>query len=116
VNAIIDAAISHSRTVILALVLILLAGSFAYVAIPKEDSPDINIPTLYVSVHHEGIAPEDAERLLIKPLEKQLRAIEGVKEMNSTAYLGGANVTLEFDAGFDADQALIDVREKVDQA
>ncbi len=115
-NAIIDAAISHSRTVILALVLILTAGSFAYVSIPKEDSPDINIPTLYVSVTHEGIAPEDAERLLIKPLEKQLRAIEGVKEMTATAYLGGANVVMEFDAGFDADQALIDVREKVDLA
>ncbi|GAB4224159.1 MAG: multidrug efflux RND transporter permease subunit VmeK [Kiloniellaceae bacterium] len=115
-NAVIDAAVSHSRTVILTLVLILLAGSFAYVAIPKEDSPDINIPNIYVAVTHEGIAPEDAERLLIKPLEKQLRAIEGVKEMTSTAYLGGANVMMEFDAGFDADQALIDVREKVDLA
>ena len=115
-NAIIDAAISHSRTVILALVLILVAGSVAYESIPKEDSPDVNIPTLYVSVVHEGISPEDAERLLIKPLEKELRAIEGVKEMTSTAYLGGANVVMEFDAGFDADMALIDVREKVDLA
>ena len=67
-NAVIDAAISHSRTVILALVLILVTGSVAYVSIPKESSPDINIPTLYVSVIHEGISPEDAERLLIKPL------------------------------------------------
>jgi multidrug efflux pump len=116
VNAIIDAAISHSRTVILSLVLILVAGSVAYQTIPKEDSPDVNIPTLYVNVVHEGISPEDAERLLIKPLEKQLRAIEGVKEMKSTAYLGGANVVMEFDAGFDADQALVDVREKVDLA
>ena len=115
-NAIIDAAISHSRTVISALLLVLIAGSFAYVSIPKEDSPDINIPTLYVTVSHEGISPEDAERLLIKPLEKQLRAIEGVKEMTSTAYLGGANVVMEFEAGFDADKALVDVREKVDLA
>ena len=115
-NAIIDAAISHSRTVILALVLILVAGSVAYQTIPKEDSPDINIPTLYVSMIHEGISPEDSERLLIKPMEKELRAIEGVKEMKSTAYLGGANVVMEFDAGFDADKALIDVREKVDLA
>ncbi|WP_340118662.1 efflux RND transporter permease subunit [Pelagibius sp. 7325] len=115
-NAIIDAAISHSRTVILTLVLILVAGTVAYQTIPKEDSPDVNIPTLYVSMVHEGISPEDAERLLIKPMEKELRAIEGVKEMTSTAYLGGANVVMEFDAGFDADMALIDVREKVDLA
>src|SRR3546814_19676786 len=65
---------------------------------------------------HEGISPEDAERLLIKPVEKELRALEGVKEMTSTAYLGGANVVMEFDAGFDADKALADVREKVDLA
>ncbi|HIC79699.1 MAG TPA: efflux RND transporter permease subunit, partial [Kiloniellaceae bacterium] len=115
-KAVIDAAISRSRTVISTLILILVAGSVAYVSIPKEDSPDINIPTLYVVVTHEGISPEDSERLLIKPLEKELRAIEGVKEMISTAYLGGANVVMEFDAGFDADQALIDVREKVDLA
>jgi len=116
VNAIVDAAISHSRTVILSLLLILVAGSVAYQTIPKEDSPDINIPTLYVNMVHEGISPEDAERLLIKPMEKELRALEGVKEMTSTAYLGGANVVMEFDAGFDADQALLDVREKVDLA
>ncbi|HEY9549744.1 MAG TPA: efflux RND transporter permease subunit, partial [Kiloniellaceae bacterium] len=115
-NAIIDAALSHSRTVILTLVLILVAGTVAYQAIPKEDSPDVNIPMLYVNVVHEGISPEDAERLIIKPLEKELRAIEGVKEMSATAHLGGANVVLEFDAGFDADQALLDVREKVDLA
>jgi multidrug efflux pump len=116
VNAIIDAAISHSRTVLLSLVLILLAGGVAYQTIPKEDSPDVNIPMLYVSMVHEGISPEDAERLLIKPMEKELRALEGVKEMTSTAYLGGANVVMEFDAGFDADKALADVREKVDLA
>src|SRR3546814_5692232 len=84
--------------------------------IPKEDSPDVSIPTLYVNMVHEGISPEDAGRLLIKPVEKELRALEGVKERTSTAYLGGANVVMEFDAGFDADKALADVREKVDLA
>ena len=65
---------------------------------------------------YDGISPEDAERLLLKPMESELRGIEGVKEMRATAYEGGANVTLEFTAGFDADQAMLDVREKVDLA
>src|SRR3546814_8342619 len=95
VNAIIDAALSHSRTVILTLVLILVAGTVAYQAIPKEDSPDVNIPMLYVNVVHEGISPEDAERLIIKPLEKELRAIEGVKEMSATAHLRSEEHTSE---------------------
>ena len=60
---------------------------------------------------HEGISPEDAERLLIRPMEQQLRSIEGVKEMRAQASEGQASVTLEFDAGFDIDQALADVRD-----
>ena len=115
-NAIIEAAVSHSRTVLGGLVLILIAGTFAFNDIAKEADPDVNIPIIYVSMNHEGISPEDAERLLIRPMEQELRAIEGVKEMRASAYEGGANVTLEFDAGFDADDALTDVREKVDLA
>ena len=114
--SIIDAAINRSRTVIATLVLILVAGVFAFVTIPKESSPDINIPIIYVSITHEGISPEDAERLLIRPMEEELRSIEGVKEMRSTGYEGGAYVILEFEAGFDADLAMTDVREEVDLA
>ncbi len=115
-SALIDAALGHARTVILTLILILTAGSIAYVEIPKEADPDINIPIIYVSMSHEGISPEDAERLLIRPMEKELRGIDGVKEMTAKGYEGGANVTLEFEAGFDADKALTDVRENVDLA
>ena len=115
-NAMIDAALSHSRTVISGLVLLLIAGIVAFNDIPKESEPDVNIPIIYVSLHHEGISPEDAERLLVRPMEQELRTIEGVKEMRSKAYESGANVTREFDAGFDADAALTDVREKVDLA
>jgi multidrug efflux pump len=115
-NAIIDAAFSRGRTVALCFVMILLMGGSAYLNIPKEAEPDIPIPIIYVSVFHEGIAPEDAERLLARPLEKELQSIEGIKEMRSIAGEGYASVTLEFDAGFDADQALQDVRDKVDLA
>lgn len=113
---IIDAAISRSRTVLSALLLILISGTYAYQDIPKESDPDINIPIIYVSMKHEGISPEDAERLLIRPMEQELRTIEGMKEMRAVGYEGGANLILEFEAGFDADQALIDVREQVDIA
>jgi len=115
-KTLIEAALSHSRTVLSLLVLLLVGGAYAYVTIPKESSPDVNIPVIYASVAHEGISPEDAERLLVKPLEQELRGIEGVDEIRSISYQGGANVILEFEAGFDADQAMIDVREKVDQA
>ena len=113
---VIDAAITHARTVLSALILILVSGSVAYVEIPKESDPDINIPIIYVQAKLEGISPQDAERLIARPIEQELRSIEGVKEMRSTGYEGGANVTLEFEAGFDADVAMADVREKLDLA
>jgi multidrug efflux pump len=116
VSAVIEAAMGRARTVLAALVLILIAGAYAYVTVPKEAEPDIQIPVLYVNVGHEGISPADAERLLVKPLEQELRNLEGVEEMRSTSFLGGANIVLEFEAGFDVDLALADVREKVDLA
>ena len=115
-RTIIDAALARSRTTLSALLLILIAGTVAYIDTPKESDPDVNIPIIYVRMHHDGISPEDAERLLLRPMETELRGIEGVKEMRATGYEGGASVVLEFDAGFDADKALTDVREKVDLA
>jgi multidrug efflux pump len=113
---VIDLAMRRSRTVVLSLVVILVSGTVAYLTIPKEAEPDIEIPIVYVSIEHDGISPEDAERLLVRPMEQELRSIEGVKEMTANAYEGGANVQLEFGAGVDTKRALQDVREKVDLA
>ena len=115
-NAIIDAALGHARTVVLSLVLLLIAGFVAYQGMPKEADPDINIPIVYTLLSLEGISPEDAERLLLRPVEQELRTVEGVKEMRATAYQGGGSVLLEFVAGADIDKAMRDVRDKVDQA
>ncbi|MGD8691885.1 MAG: efflux RND transporter permease subunit, partial [Methyloceanibacter sp.] len=115
-NAIIDAAFRRSRTVVLAFVMIIIMGAIAYTTIPKEAEPDIQIPIIYVSMTYEGISPEDSERLLVRPMEKELQSIEGIKEMRSMAGEGYGSVTLEFYAGFDSNKALQDVREKVDIA
>ncbi len=113
---IIESAMSRSRTVLLSLAVVLFAGITAYLTIPKEAEPDIEIPMIYVHITHDGISPEDGERLLVRPMEQELRTIEGIKEMTANAYEGGANVLIEFDAGINTDKALADVREKVDMA
>ena len=115
-KTLIDLAFRRNRVMMILLVLILLVGGFAYAVIPKESAPDVPIPIIYVSVPHEGISPEDAERLLLRPLETELQSIEGLNEMRSVAAEGYASVTLEFTAGFDADQADQDVRQAVDRA
>lgn len=115
-NALIEAFVSRPRPVLTMMLLLLVAGMVSYVTIPKEAEPDITIPQMYVNIAHEGISPEDAERMLIRPMETELRTLEGLKEMTATASEGSAVLMLEFDAGFDADQALSDVRERVDLA
>lgn len=114
--SIIDAALSRSRTMLSLLALIIVAGVVTYITIPKESSPDITIPIIYVSVGHQGISPTDAERLLVRPIEQELRSIEGVKEMTATAAEGHASVVLEFNVGVDLTKAMADVRDAVDLA
>src|SRR6187402_2502766 len=115
-SKLIDYAISHARLTIALLTFLLLAGFVAYVTIPKEAEPDIKIPIIYTQLTQRGISPEDSERLLLRPVETQLKSVSNVKEMRSTAYEGGGYVLLEFEAGFDSKSALADVRAKVDQA
>src|SRR3954468_2420090 len=112
----IDFAIGHARLTIATLVFLLLAGTVAYVTIPKEAEPDVRIPIIYVQLSQRGISPEDSERLLLRPVETQIKSVANVKEMRATAFEGGGYVLLEFEAGFNSAAALADVRAKVDQA
>ena len=68
-NALIDAAFSRTRVVMLLFAGILLVGGWAYVAIPKESNPEVSLPIFYVSTGLDGISPEDAEASLVEPLE-----------------------------------------------
>ncbi len=115
-ETLIKAAFNRNRAVVMVLVFLLGAGIIAYKSIPKESEPDVPIPIVYVSMNHDGISPGDAERLLVRPMEKELQSITGLKEMSSTATEGFASVLLEFDAGFNGDTAMADVRERVDAA
>lgn len=115
-NTIIAAAFSRTGAVLVAMAMLFGIGFSSFLSIPKEAKPDIDIPVAYVSVSYDGISPEDSERLLIKPLEKQLRSVEGLDKMTSVASEGYGSVSLEFAAGEDIDKAIADVRKAVDDA
>ena len=82
---IIETAVNRSRTVIAVLVLLFISGTVTYITIPKEAEPDVDIPFIFISTYLEGISPEDAERLIVRPMEEELRSIEGIKEMTANA-------------------------------
>ncbi len=113
---IVDIAVSHARLTIAILIFLLAAGALAYNSIPKESTPDIQIPIIYVQLSERGISPEDSERLLLRPMETALKTVANIKTMRSAGFEGGGYVLMEFDAGFNADVALRDVRAKVDGA
>ena len=113
---IVDFAIAHARLTLALLVFLLAAGALSYITIPKEANPDVKIPYIYVQLSERGISPEDSERLLVKPMETALKSVSNVKTTRAAAFEGGGYVLLEFEAGFNADTALADVRAKVDGA
>ncbi len=111
---IVEWAVKNTRPVMAMIVVVIVAGAYAFITIPKEAQPDLPIPYIAVWVNYQGISPEDSERLLVKPLEANLRSIEGVKEMTGRAREGGGSVVLEFNADFNKQKALEDVRAQVD--
>ena len=115
-NALIDGAIGRARMVLAILIVALIAGTSTYINLPKEADPDVPIPFVGVTIPLEGVSPEDAERLLVRPVETELQSIEGVKQIDSFALEGAGQIIIEFDVSFNQDQAVLDVQEKVDLA
>jgi len=110
----IDKLLNSSKLLLTLLFFLISFGFYQYNSLPKESDPDISLPVIYISLSLKGISPEDSERLLVKPIEKELKNIEGLKKLSSTSYQGGGNIVLEFDAGFNSIKALSDTREKID--
>jgi multidrug efflux pump len=115
-TGIVDWAASRARMVIAFIILSLVAGAAAYISLPKEGEPDIEIPTLIISVPFPGISAADSETLLVKPMETELSDLDGLKKMTSTAAESYANVVLEFEFGWDKTQIMADVRDAMDGA
>ena len=115
-NALVDAAVDRTRTTLLLMAMVIIAGIFSLQAISIEGDPYIQVPFFQVQIFNEGISPEDAERLLVMPMEIELRSVEGVEEITSYATENFGMLFVEFDADHDINEALIDVREAVDRA
>lgn len=109
-------AVDRFRSSISLMLLIVIVGIIARGAMTVESSPEVNPPIVIVQVMHEGISPEDGVRLLIRPMEQEIRAIEGVEEVMATAREGLVYLVIEFDSALDIDLAVDEVRNAVDRA
>ena len=109
-------AISKRVTVYVLVVLMVLAGTSTYMALPREASPDIEIPFIIVKTAYIGASPEDVENLVTRKIEKKLQGLENVKDMYSTSAEGISTIQIAFIAGIDIDDVLQKVKDKVDLA
>ena len=108
--------IDNKTTIYLITVFITLMGIMSYRGLPKEQFPDIVIPTIYVSTIYPGSAPKDIENLITKHLEKQIKSISGVKKMTSNSVENYSNIIVEFNTDVDVATAKQKVKDAVDKA
>ena len=111
-----DATVSRARTTLSIFAATMITGFASYLAIPIELNPDVQVPIIVTTIIHEGISPEDAERLLAKPSELELKSVNGIKEYTSFSSENAATLIAEFDVDFDSQTALAEVREAINRA
>lgn len=110
---IIEESIRYPVTVIVGVILGVMFGALAMLAVPKQLTPSVDRPQITVRTAYPGANPETVEQEITNRLEEVLRAVEGLREMTSTSSEGSSELTLEFDWGVDKDVARLDVSEKL---
>ena len=108
--------INTPRVTLSIMLLVLFAGVMARSSLPVETEPNIQVPVAMIAVRHDGISPEDGVRLLIRPIEKELKTLAGLDSVNATAREGAVYLLVEFDIERDVKQAISELREAVDRA
>ena len=112
----IDFLVDRKRTAIALLIVLIFAGIFGRINIPIENEPEIIIPVVYVGVGLSGISPEDSERLLLKPIEDEIRSVEGIDELQGFAFENYAVTIVQFEAAETMKRSIDKVRDAVNDA
>ena len=110
--------IKNKTSIYLLMIFVTLAGLFQFMTLPKEQFPDIVIPTIYVQTIYVGNSPRDIENLVTQPIEKQIKSITGAKinKTTSTSVQDYSAIMVEFDTDVKTDVALQKVKDAVDKA
>ena len=91
-------------------------GGIAYFTLPVSDLPQIDFPTISVSVSQPGASPATMANTVATPLERQFTSLQGISSINSTSNVGSTNITLQFDLSRNIDGAAQDVQSAISAA
>jgi len=111
-----DTAVRKSTAVGVLAVLLIIFGVYCYQVLPRESDPDITIPNVFISTDYRGVSSSDIETAVTIEIEKKLKGLDGLKKIQSVSSEGLSSINVEFVTGTDIDQALLDVKDKVDEA
>tara|TARA_B100001115_G_C15847890_1_gene428372 strand:+ start:4925 stop:8341 length:3417 start_codon:yes stop_codon:yes gene_type:complete len=109
-------ALKNSISVFILSALLILFGVFSYITMPKESFPEIVFPLIYVQTPYPGNTPQDIENLISRPLEKEIKSVDGIKNLNSESVQDASIINVEFNIDVDTEKALQDVKDAVDRA
>lgn len=108
--------LNNSISVFILSGLLILFGLYSYRTMPKESFPEIVFPLIYVQTPYPGNAPADIENLITRPLEKEIKSVDGIKDLNSESVQDVSIINVEFNIDVDTEKALQDVKDAVDRA
>lgn len=105
--------VTNRVTIYILVLIIVVAGAISYIGLPREATPSVKIPYIFVSCVYPGVSPEDIENLVTQELEKEIKGISGVKNITSVTRENFCSIAVEFDINIDIDDAMQKVRDKV---
>ena len=108
--------VDNSTSVVILTLIITFLGLSAYRNMPKESFPEVVIPTVYVGTPYPGNSPVDMENLITRPIEKELKSLNDVKDITSTSVQDFSSIVVEFNPGVDISKAIQDVKDAVDKS
>lgn len=111
-----DFAVDNSVTMLLLTIMLFIFGWQSFNSMPKEQYPEIVIPTIYIGTTYSGNSAEDMENLVTKPLEKEIASITGIKKIDATSIQDFSNLIVEFNTNIEVEDALREVKDAVDKA
>jgi HAE1 family hydrophobic/amphiphilic exporter-1 len=111
----VEISINRPVTTYMMIAAILLLGAIAFVRLPVDLMPEMEFPTLTVSTNYQGVAPEEMETLITRPIEEAVSALAGVEKIRSSSSEGQSSVRISFTWGTDLNEAASDVRTRLDR-
>ncbi|USN58641.1 MAG: efflux RND transporter permease subunit [Candidatus Peribacteria bacterium] len=106
--------VRNTKTSFLFIALIVFAGLFSLMTIPKESSPDIKFGIISITTAYPGVNPEDIDSLITEKVEREIENLDGIKKITSTSSVGFSNTTVELYNGVNTREVLTDIKDKID--